>query len=323
MCCGEIVIMTDSLDSEISNQQTTSSANNSESANSNTSSESLYADTISAQQIMVDVEENSSSDPEDMTISESYTLMKQLMKGQNKKLAEQIKHGNDELKDQLMEKMETISKSITVIEEDLEDLQNRVHVLENAHNTGAEEMNEHALYEVESRLIKRNNVIIYNITENDDPDHLGNYLSNMFEGAPFDLASVKFLRLGKAEKDKDKVRPVKLIFNNFEDAKWVLMNQKDFCLEGVKCTSDKTQSQRKYLSSKISELEGRKKAGEAGLSLKYIDGVPTILDSTSSKQNKAQGSTSSNSGGLKHPQASSKQKKKNSNNHRGRGRGKK
>ncbi|KAJ8685493.1 hypothetical protein QAD02_021286 [Eretmocerus hayati] len=93
-----------------------------------------------------------------------------------------------------------------------------------------------------AQLSRKNNVIVYNIPESDDKDHLKDYLNNMLRDAPFDPASLRYLRLG------------------------------------IKCNNDKTPQQQQYLSSLREKLEKRKQEGKPHLVLKYVKGIPTIYD---------------------------------------------
>ncbi|KAJ8685086.1 hypothetical protein QAD02_020879 [Eretmocerus hayati] len=107
----------------------------------------------------------------------------------------------------------------------------------------------------------------------------------MLQDAPFDPDSVRYMRIGGKPTDNNKSRPVKLPLNDPEDARWVVQQ---------------------YLASLMEKLEERKGQDVNNLALKYVGGIPLIVQrdinsdgtsqpiekaSTSSQRQSASGST--------------------------------
>ncbi|KAJ8671786.1 hypothetical protein QAD02_003045 [Eretmocerus hayati] len=212
----------------------------------------------------------------DMSIAELCKNLKEWTTQQNDKLLEDIKMANDALKTELSKKIDDVGARMGILERNQEDVQNRLSILENAHKGETYEVNKLLYREVEDRLTRKKNVMIYNIPENDSKDYLKNYLMDLLQEAPFDPQSVRYFRMGK--KTNDKSRPVKLVLNDSEDAMWVLIHQKEFCKDDVYCGNDKTPQQQEYLASLKAELNERKKKGETKLMIKYLKGTPTIVE---------------------------------------------
>lgn len=104
-------------------------------------------------------------------------------------------------------------------------------------------------------------------------------LKNIYENCP---VPTKTLRLGKYSKDKS--RPLKVCFESTEDVKYLLRNKaklnKDYRLY-----ADQTPSQKKFLDTVKQELERREQNGEKNLTIKYIKGIPKIINKSSKNEN--------------------------------------
>ncbi|KAJ8682339.1 hypothetical protein QAD02_018131 [Eretmocerus hayati] len=79
--------------------------------------------------------------------------------------------------------------------------------------------------------VKKKNIIIFGVDENDETYHPKEEIMSLLSVAPFSLEEIRVLRLGKA--GADKIRPVKVIFNSHEEAKWALINQKSLCKDKI------------------------------------------------------------------------------------------
>lgn len=98
----------------------------------------------------------------------------------------------------------------------------------------------------------------------------------------FECNNLKVVRLGKH--DKNKVRPMKVIFNKDLNARFVfekfsedILKELDDTLANVKISKDRTPQERKYLKDLRSELEEWIDNGEEGLTIKYRNGIPAIV----------------------------------------------
>lgn len=97
-----------------------------------------------------------------------------------------------------------------------------------------------------------------------------------------DCKNLKVVIIGKH--DKNKVRPIKTIFNNDQDARIVFekflegrLSELDDTLANVKISKDRTPQERKYINDLRSELAKQTDSGEEGLTIKYRNGVPTFV----------------------------------------------
>ncbi|CAH0404875.1 unnamed protein product [Chilo suppressalis] len=84
----------------------------------------------------------------------------------------------------------------------------------------------------------------------------------------------KCIRLGKYNSSKD--RALKLCFDNTEIPKQLLRNKSKLS-DNIKLYSERTPSQKTYLQSIREELKRREENGENKLIIKYVKGIPKIL----------------------------------------------
>ncbi|KAL3286481.1 hypothetical protein HHI36_000987 [Cryptolaemus montrouzieri] len=84
------------------------------------------------------------------------------------------------------------------------------------------------------------------------------------------MDDLKVFRLGKY--NPEKLRPIRVILLNEEEALNTLRHKNDIPEDGVYIKSDQTQSQIKYLKELLKELEDRKSAGEEDIKVNYIHG---------------------------------------------------
>lgn len=86
---------------------------------------------------------------------------------------------------------------------------------------------------------------------------------------------IKIFRIGKFNPERN--RSIKACYESHGPAKQLLRNKAKLP-EYIKIFSDQTPSQQKYLKSLQDELKCREKNGESGLTIKYINGTPTIIN---------------------------------------------
>ncbi|KAG5876715.1 hypothetical protein JTB14_010123 [Gonioctena quinquepunctata] len=145
------------------------------------------------------------------------------------------------------------------------------------------EDDEGVLSEVEDRITRSKNVIFYNIHESpsttigdkvkDDSKKVNDLLGN----CQLDYHISKIIRLGKIS-TPGKPRPLKVVFNDSETAKQVLRSRKQIDRNDIKIANYLTVKQRDHLKSLRSELSDRQSKGKADLTIKYIRGVPKIVE---------------------------------------------
>lgn len=140
--------------------------------------------------------------------------------------------------------------------------------------------------EINDRSNRKRNAILYNIPEsnsrgiNEQKSHDRNIISNIFGSFGLDNIQFSFFRLGK--KSSPKARPVKVILQNSDVANdfFKKFNKESLAdnLSNVTISRDKTKQERQYLDEIRKELDRRLGSGEPDLTIKYINGTPTIVN---------------------------------------------
>lgn len=184
---------------------------------------------------------------------------------------------------------ESIDSRLTHIESRVDDLDNRIQSLEDqvAPSTSSFEV---FFGEIEDRNRRAYNLMVYNLPEsrNKEVDSRIRFdKENVMElaqaiGYEINLESLKLYRIGKPVASKS--RPLKLVFRSTSDAASFLSEfVKAKLMEGnskfsnVGVSRDRTNKERQYLSSLRAELDSRIKKGEENLTIKYKNGIPSIV----------------------------------------------
>ena len=142
-----------------------------------------------------------------------------------------------------------------------------------------------AVAEFEERRRRAANIIIYDFAES---VHLGNAV----QAAEDDLSRIRVelnklqpefsalvrraSRLGKVVEGRR--RPVKVVFENPSAATNVLIANRSAQPQVLSANSDRTPTERRYLKEVREELNRRIKAGEPDLTIRYLSGIPTIVN---------------------------------------------
>lgn len=142
------------------------------------------------------------------------------------------------------------------------------------------------LSELNERKRRENNVILFNVVESkavssdvrrrEDLDAVVVCIRSVCDS--IDCESLVISRLGKYQRDK--VRPIKVVFPSASEARLVLKNKKK-CTSGIKICSDKTPSQRDYLKQLQNELKNLCESGVSNKTIRYVDNVPKIVNKQS------------------------------------------
>lgn len=135
------------------------------------------------------------------------------------------------------------------------------------------------------------NVIIYNVPEgnqrnpDDKKSHVLDIVTRIHTILNLPLPDIiSFFRLGKSGK---KDRPIKFVFTDVGNA---MKLQKRFSAEElaqaddrfseILTSRDRTQKERLLLNKLRQILDRRTKAGESNLTIKYVNGIPKIVNNT-------------------------------------------
>ncbi|KAJ8672472.1 hypothetical protein QAD02_003731 [Eretmocerus hayati] len=215
-----------------------------------------------------------------MTIGELWVEMKKLVSDESEKINRNVDTKTSEISGKIDDALTRINN----LEEKVEDAMDRITVLENIQQSDRSEEQEQMYHEVQDRIQREKNVIVFGVPESDEENFLDKFIEDLFagKGAPFDMNCCRYHRFGKNAEDK--TRPVKIVFNLPEYAKWTLLNQSKFSEHNVKLVNDKTPDQLKYLKDLGKQLDDLKKSGVKNYTIKYIRNIPRIVDIRNSKK---------------------------------------
>jgi len=140
------------------------------------------------------------------------------------------------------------------------------------------------LNELTVRQSRAQNIILYNLPENlnntQNPISDGDSLKLIFKEMKVNYNPINFNRLGKPS---DRTRPLKITLADTKSvletlrAQSTLRHSPDF--KDIRFSSDRTIKQREQMTLLRKELESRREKGETNIIIKYIKGVPQIINS--------------------------------------------
>lgn len=186
------------------------------------------------------------------------------------------------------------TKIENVIEENLT-TKNRIEILEKnlkelevSKNTDSEESlylnHEKLIMELKERASRETNIIIFGIPENTnsiaiarqdyDLQQVLKHIKGIYADCPQPL---KLFRLGRYRSDNH--RPIKVCFTSRDTVMHILRNKSNMSKD-IRVYSDQTPMQRDYYNKIRNELQNRQENGESNLTIKYINGIPKIMKST-------------------------------------------
>lgn len=146
------------------------------------------------------------------------------------------------------------------------------------------EMTEDIISEATERQKRASNIIIHNLEEGDENGTLQSKemdktatIKLLNNHAGINLNNIQVFRLGKPIPNK--IRPLKVLLNNTNDAITILKNYKNNLPQGsnLQITSDKTLKQREFMKKLQQELQQRMSTGETNIKIKYLNGTPKIV----------------------------------------------
>lgn len=148
---------------------------------------------------------------------------------------------------------------------------------------------EDIVHEVNERSIRSKNIVIIGIPEASmttdrrtyNNNEVAKIIKKIYDDCPDPL---KVIRLGKFKPDR--TRAIKVCFASKETATFLLRNKGNvkFDNNSIKIFSDQTPIQRKHLQNLKVELEKRINNGENNLAIKYVKGIPKIIENIEEKQ---------------------------------------
>lgn len=189
---------------------------------------------------------------------------------------------------QINDKLDNVDTRLTGVETHIDGLETRITALEGI-NMATDQSAEEVFAELNDRKKRSKNVIIYNLSESlststqarvsSDTSNVKILLSKFVPNE----ASIPFkcTRIGRASRDK--ARPLKVVFetdrlprslcSGFSQAE-IAKTHPD--LSNVNVSYDRTEKERKHLASLRAKLQARLDKGEKDITIRYINGIPTI-----------------------------------------------
>lgn len=151
---------------------------------------------------------------------------------------------------------------------------------------------EEIIQEVLERDRRRNNIIVFGITEsksNSKDERMAVDTSAVREvfnyiGAAIPDDNIKPVRLGRFDPTKDvSKRPIRISFSSPDNVLCVLKKSKLLkdCVEhpGIFISSDRTPFQQKLFNAVKAELVDRRSKGEGNIRIRHMNGIPRIVSS--------------------------------------------
>lgn len=193
-----------------------------------------------------------------------------------------ISNGIDKLR-------ESIETRLASVEARVDDLETQVKSLQ-----GRENPPDHCLDDVISEISDRNrralNVIVYKLPESRSKDlnarinHDKGQLAELGQaiGITHNFENSKLFRIGR--QNKNNVRPLKVVFGSAFEVNSFLdkfskagLKEAENKFSLVTVSRDRTVHERKYLNSLREKLNDRIKLGERDLTIRYRNGIPSIV----------------------------------------------
>jgi hypothetical protein len=188
-------------------------------------------------------------------------------------------------------KLESIENRLVTSEKRIDSLEVKVESMaalgeENSVNL------ESFIAEFKDREMRANNVILYNVPECDGKTSAARQkfdkeivtkIVNSLKNVSVSIDNLKVYRIGKPKPNT--IRPIKVVFGGKEEMRSFIssfdpdaLRSVDAALENTTISRDRTVKEREFLSKVKSELAQRVESGEENLTIKFINGIPTIVE---------------------------------------------
>lgn len=184
--------------------------------------------------------------------------------------------------------IQNLSSTVNENQEKIKGIENDVQALQSA-SSSSEYSTSMTTYgfimtELQERMERSKNIVITGVSEpqseniemkrENDRCEVKKILSDIHPSYP---EPGKIIRLGKY--DGKKTRPLKVCFSTSEVAKIILKNKSNYKgNSNIKIYSDQTPNQKQDMTNLREELRQRKEKGESDLIIKYIKGIPKIIN---------------------------------------------
>ena len=154
---------------------------------------------------------------------------------------------------------------------------NRVKKLEtSSKQTWGSADKEDFFYELEDRRSRERNIIVYDFNNESETESDLDSLNAIFSKIKNFPSATSAHRFGTARDDG--VEPLKVTFSSDSDALFVLRNKSKLSKLKLLIKNDLTPTQLNYFKELNIELDKRVEEGEKNLRIRYVEGIPTIID---------------------------------------------
>lgn len=219
------------------------------------------------------------------------------LKSQQGKIISSLNNQNDKF-NKLFNKFEELLKTVSTLSEDNKILKGKVEVLEkkieffecNKTLSTSTTSEQDIISELIDRQIRANNIIVFNLPESNNSDHSQSsdktQINNIFNKVlNANVSVVSCSRMGKINTNStEKLRPVKVVLQNSSEVFNILRLQVNLRTSSewgyIRCASDRTLKQQEHMTSLRNELQRRRNNNENNLTIKYIKGIPTIINTS-------------------------------------------
>lgn len=169
---------------------------------------------------------------------------------------------------EVKENFQSLSNRINHLEDLVEGSQLSVHM---------DLVEEQIIEEMEDRKSRSNNLMLFNLEEPNNDATTDTDLANDILGKiiPCGSLPIRTMRLGKRLQGRS--RPLRVSLPSSQDVMTILRNKMKYS-GPVRITQDQTLKQRNYFKDIQAKLKALKDAGESDKTIRYINGVPKIVD---------------------------------------------
>lgn len=218
------------------------------------------------------------------------------MKLKQSKIINSMNIQNENL-NKLCNRFEKLIKTVSSLSEDNKILKEKVNVLEKNvdqlkldNNLSSSTIRDHDIIsKLMDRQLRANNLLVFNVPENtdstkshaSDKQSIDNIFNKIMEA---NVSIMSCSRIGKIVNPTGKPRPIKVTLQNSTEVFNILRLQIKLRTSvewnTIKCSSDRTMKQRAHMSALRNELQRRRDNNESNIIIKYIKGIPTIINTS-------------------------------------------
>lgn len=186
----------------------------------------------------------------------------------------------------LVAELQSISIKLQSVENENNSLKKELSQMKKQYENNSVQSIEDICKEITERERRKKNIIFFNVSEPEvdgqsDATILSQFLSSKNVGS---IKIQQSMRLGKNTSKKP--RPLKVVCESQHDA-FQLFSLRFNLPKNWRMSPDRTEAQREALFKVRSELENRKAQGEVDITIKFVNGVPTIIKSNTNSKNYA------------------------------------